>query len=116
MKKILISAAVAAMAAASIFAMRAPSGTVPRKAALGDIAIIDFTGFIDGEEFEGGKGSGYQLGLGSGSFIPGFEDQIIGHEEGDEFDVKVIFPKDYHFAPLAGKPAVFRVVLHQITS
>ncbi|HHW46308.1 MAG TPA: trigger factor [Clostridiales bacterium] len=79
-----------------------------------DIAVIDFEGFVDGEAFEGGKAESYSLTLGSGQFIPGFEDQVIGHNTGDEFDVNVTFPEEYHEKSLAGKPAVFKVKLHEI--
>ena len=85
-----------------------------RAAAKGDTTVIDFEGFVDGKAFNGGKAEGHSLELGSGQFIPGFEDQIIGHNIGDEFDVNVEFPKDYGEASLAGKPAVFKVKLHEI--
>lgn len=85
-----------------------------RAAAMDDTAEIDFEGFVDGEAFEGGKGENYSLKLGSGQFIPGFEEQIVGHNTGDEFDVNVTFPEDYHETKLAGKPAVFKVKLHEI--
>ena len=84
-----------------------------RAAAKGDTAVIDFEGFVDGVAFEGGKGEEYELKLGSGSFIPGFEDQIVGHNPGDEFDVNVTFPTEYT-PELAGKDAVFKVKLHEI--
>ena len=84
-----------------------------RKAKKNDIAVIDFEGFVDGVAFDGGKGENYELTLGSGQFIPGFEDQIIGHKTGDEFDVNVTFPTEYT-PELAGKDAVFKVVLHEI--
>lgn len=80
----------------------------------GDRVIIDFEGFVDGEAFEGGKAEGYNLEVGSGSFIPGFEDQLIGLKAGEEKDVEVTFPQDYHAAELAGKQAVFKVKLHEI--
>ena len=80
----------------------------------GDIAVIDFDGYVDGVAFEGGKSENYNLTIGSGSFIPGFEEQIIGHNVGDEFDVNVTFPTEYHAAELAGKEAVFKIVLHSI--
>ena len=83
-------------------------------AKLGDIADIDFEGFVDGVAFEGGKGEGHPLTLGSGSFIPGFEDQIIGHTTGEEFDVNVTFPEDYAETSLAGKAAVFKVKINSI--
>lgn len=81
----------------------------------GDIAKIDFEGFIDGVAFEGGKGENYSLKLGSGSFIPGFEEQVVGHKKGDEFDVNVPFPTDYHAEELAGKAAVFKVKVNSVT-
>ncbi len=80
----------------------------------GDIAVIDFVGSIDGVEFNGGKGTGYHLELGSGSFIPGFEDQLIGKNAGDKVDVKVKFPEEYHAKDLAGKDAVFAVEIKEI--
>ena len=75
----------------------------------GDIAVIDFEGFIDGVPFEGGKGTDYELGIGSGQFIAGFEDQLVGAKTGDEVEVKVTFPEDYGNKELAGKPAVSRL-------
>lgn len=80
----------------------------------GDIAVIDFVGSVDGVEFQGGKGSGYPLELGSGSFIPGFEDQLIGKNAGDKVDVNVTFPENYHAKDLAGKAAVFAVEIKEI--
>ncbi|MDH5188542.1 MAG: trigger factor [Rhodospirillaceae bacterium] len=88
--------------------------TKKRKAKSGDVAVINFLGKVDGEEFPGGKAEDYPLDLGSGSFIPGFEDQVIGHEAGDEFDVKVTFPKEYGAEELAGKDAVFEVVIKEL--
>lgn len=85
-----------------------------RPAADGDIAVIDYEGFVDGKPFEGGKGEKHNLTLGSGQFIPGFEAQIVGHNPGDEFDVVVTFPDDYHAKELAGKEATFKTVLHEI--
>lgn len=85
-----------------------------RAAQNGDITTIDFEGFVDGVPFDGGKAEGYALTLGSNQFIPGFEEQIIGHNIDDEFDVNVEFPKDYNAENLAGKPAIFRVKLHEI--
>lgn len=79
-----------------------------------DIVNIDYTGSVDGVEFEGGKAEKYDLTIGSNSFIPGFEEQIIGHNINDEFDVHVTFPKEYHAEHLAGKDAVFKVVIHAI--
>ena len=84
-----------------------------RAAETGDTAVIDFEGFVDGVAFEGGKGESYSLTLGSGTFIPGFEDQIIGHNPGDAFDVNVTFPHEYS-PELADKDAVFKVKLHEI--
>ena len=78
---------------------------------LGDTVSIDFEGFVDGVAFEGGKGTDHELTLGSGSFIPGFEDQIAGHKLGEEFDVVVTFPTEYHAADLAGKEATFKTAL-----
>lgn len=78
-----------------------------------DTAVIDFEGFVDGKAFDGGKAENYELVIGSNSFIPGFEDQIIGHKVGDEFDVNVTFPEDYH-EELASKDAVFKIKLHEI--
>lgn len=80
----------------------------------GDTVIIDFEGFVDGEAFEGGKAENYSLELGSGSFIPGFEDQLVGTATGESKDVEVSFPEEYHATELAGKPAVFKVTLHEI--
>ena len=80
----------------------------------GDIAVIDFDGYVDGVAFEGGKSENYNLTIGSGSFIPGFEEQIIGHNIGDNFDVNVKFPEEYHAKELAGKDATFKIVLHAI--
>ena len=85
-----------------------------RAAEMGDTAVIDYEGFQDGVAFEGGKGEKHSLKLGSGSFIPGFEEQVAGHSIGEEFDVNVEFPKEYHAAELAGKPAVFKVKIHAI--
>ena len=82
-------------------------------ASLGDTVVIDFEGFIDGEPFEGGAGQNYPLELGSNSFIPGFEDQLLGKKAEDQVDVNVTFPKDYH-AELAGKVAVFKVTVHEV--
>ena len=80
----------------------------------GDTADLDFEGFVDGEAFEGGKAEHYSLVLGSGSFIPGFEEQVVGHAAGEEFDVNVTFPTEYQAAELAGKAAVFKIKLHEV--
>ncbi|MGN0432785.1 MAG: trigger factor [Lachnospiraceae bacterium] len=80
----------------------------------GDITTLDFEGFVDGVAFEGGKGTDYPLTIGSGSFIPGFEEQLIGAEIGKETEVKVTFPEDYHAADLAGKEAVFKCTIKGI--
>lgn len=85
-----------------------------RAAQDGDIVVIDFDGYVDDKPFEGGKAEKYNLTLGSGQFIPGFEEQIVGKNIGDEFDVNVTFPAEYHAAELAGKPAVFKIKLHEI--
>ena len=85
-----------------------------RAAAMGDIAVIDYEGFVDGVAFDGGKDSGHKLTLGSGQFIPGFEEGVVGHNAGEEFDVNVTFPTEYHAAELAGKVAVFKVKLNSI--
>ena len=85
-----------------------------RAAKKDDTVVIDFEGFTDGKAFEGGKAEGHSLVLGSGQFIPGFEDQIIGKNIGDEFDVNVTFPEEYGAKELAGKEAVFKVKLHEI--
>ena len=84
-----------------------------RKVKKNDIAVIDFEGFVDGVAFEGGKAENYELTIGSNQFIPGFEDQIIGHKAGEEFDVNVKFPEEYT-PELAGKDATFKVTLHEI--
>ena len=81
---------------------------------MGDVCTIDFDGSVDGVPFDGGKGEGYPLKLGSGNFIPGFEEQVAGHKLEEEFDVNVTFPEDYHAAELAGKAAVFKTVIHKI--
>lgn len=80
----------------------------------GDIVVIDFEGFEDGVAFEGGKGSNYELELGSNSFIPGFEEQLVGKGTGEEVEVNVSFPEDYHAENLAGKPVVFKCTVHEI--
>ena len=80
----------------------------------GDLAVIDYEGFCDGVAFDGGKAEKYELAIGSNSFIPGFEDQIIGHNIGESFDITVKFPEEYHSESLAGKDAIFKIVLHGI--
>ena len=87
--------------------------SVEREAKSGDTAVIDFEGFLDGKPFEGGKGENHNLELGSGSFVPGFEDQVIGMKAGDEKDLDITFPEDYH-ADLAGKKVVFHVKAKEI--
>lgn len=84
------------------------------KAENGDTVVMDFEGFVDGEAFEGGKAENYSLELGSGQFIPGFEEQLVGLAAGEEKDVEVSFPEEYHATELAGKPAVFKVKLHEV--
>lgn len=85
-----------------------------RPAAMGDIAVIDFEGFKDGVAFEGGKENNYELALGGGQFIPGFEEQIVGKEAGSEFTINVTFPENYQMPDLAGQPAEFKIKLHEI--
>ena len=85
-----------------------------RAAEKGDTAVIDFEGSVDGVPFDGGKAENYNLELGSGNFIPGFEDQIIGHSTDDEFTIDVTFPEEYQNAELAGKAAQFKIKLHEI--
>ncbi len=85
-----------------------------REAQNGDITVIDYEGFVDDVAFEGGKAENATLNLGSNTFIPGFEDQIVGHKTGEEFDINVKFPEEYHAAELAGKDAVFKIKLHEI--
>lgn len=85
-----------------------------RAAANGDTAVIDFEGFVDGVAFEGGKGTDYSLELGSNSFIPGFEDQIVGHNAGETFEVNVTFPEEYHAEELKGKAAMFKVTVKEL--
>ena len=80
----------------------------------GDIAIIDFEGFKDGEAFDGGKGENYSLEIGSNTFIPGFEDQLVGMKKGEEKEIKVTFPKEYGAEDLAGKDATFKVKVNEI--
>lgn len=88
--------------------------TVERAAKKNDTVSIDFEGFVDGTAFEGGKGENYELKLGSGTFIPGFEDQLIGTKAGDEKDVVVTFPEEYHAKELAGKEATFKCKVHEV--
>ncbi|WP_061910615.1 trigger factor [Streptococcus cristatus] len=83
-------------------------------AAEGDTVVIDFVGSVDGVEFDGGKGDNFSLGLGSGQFIPGFEDQLVGHSAGETVDVVVTFPEDYQAADLAGKEAKFVTTIHEV--
>ena len=88
--------------------------TVDRAAKEGDTAVIDFEGFKDGIAFEGGKGESYELKLGSGSFIPGFEEQVVGMSAGEEKDINVTFPENYHAEELKGAPVVFKVKVHEV--
>ena len=87
--------------------------SVEREAKSGDTAVIDFEGFLDGKPFDGGKGENHNLELGSGSFVPGFEDQVIGMKAGEEKDIDITFPENYH-ADLAGKAVVFKVKVHEV--
>lgn len=88
--------------------------TVDRAAKDGDTAVIDFEGFKDGVAFDGGKGESYELKLGSGSFIPGFEEQVVGMSAGEEKDINVTFPENYHAEELKGAPVVFKVKVHEV--
>lgn len=88
--------------------------TAERAAENGDIAVFDFDGYCDGKAFEGGKAENFSLLLGSGQFIPGFEEQLVGHSAGEEFDVNVTFPEDYHAEELKGKAAVFKIKMHEV--
>ena len=88
--------------------------TVERPVAEGDTAVIDFEGFDNGVAFEGGKGEDYSLKIGSGTFIPGFEDQVVGMSAGEEKEINVTFPEDYGAAELAGKPVVFKVKVKEV--
>ena len=92
----------------------ASTETVERAAEMGDTANIDFEGFDNGVAFKGGKGDNFDLKLGSGSFVPGFEEQIVGMTAGEEKDIDITFPEDYH-AELAGKAVVFHVKLNKVT-
>ena len=83
-------------------------------AADGDTVVIDYEGSVDGEKFDGGSADNYSLVLGSGSFIPGFEDQLVGHKADEDVDVNVTFPEDYHAKDLAGKDALFKVKIHEV--
>ena len=85
-----------------------------RKTENGDTIVFDFEGRVDGEVFSGGTAENYELKLGSGQFIPGFEEQLVGKDAGEEVDVEVVFPGDYHAEELAGKPAVFKCKIHEI--
>lgn len=87
--------------------------SVEREAKNGDTTVIDFEGFLDGKPFEGGKGENFNLELGSGSFVPGFEEQVVGMKAEDEKDIDITFPEDYH-AELAGKAVVFKVKVHEV--
>ena len=87
---------------------------VDRACENGDFATIDYMGSVDGVPFEGGKAEGHKLEIGSGSFIPGFEEQLIGHKAGEAFDITVTFPEEYHAEELKGKEAVFAIMLHKL--
>ena len=87
---------------------------VERAAEMGDTAVIDYEGFKDGVPFEGGKAEKHELKLGSGAFIPGFEEQVVGMTAGEEKDINVTFPEEYHAAELAGAPVVFKIKLHEV--
>lgn len=85
-----------------------------RAAKMGDTVVIDFEGFREGKAFDGGKAEGHNLELGTGAFIPGFEEQLVGHKPGEEFEIEVTFPEEYGAEDLAGKPATFKIKLHEI--
>jgi trigger factor len=104
-----LNAAVQAAAAQNV-----QSVEVDRAAQLGDTTVIDFKGFLDGTAFAGGEGADYPLTLGSGQFIPGFEDQLVGAKAGDQVDVNVTFPENYHAENLKGKAVVFQVTVHKV--
>ena len=87
---------------------------VDRAAKSGDVVVIDYEGFVDDKAFEGGKGENYELEIGSGTFIPGFEDQLVGSKKGDKPEVNVTFPADYHAADLKGKAAIFKVEVKEV--
>lgn len=89
----------------------APEGA---KAEMGDTAVIDYEGFVGDVAFEGGKGEDHPLSLGSGQFIPGFEEGVVGHKVGESFDVNVTFPTEYHSEELAGKDATFKVTIKEL--
>jgi len=93
---------------------QAPMKEVKRKSKNKDVVTIDFKGTIDGEEFEGGAAEGHRLTLGSGQMIPGFEKAVVGGKTGEEFDIEVTFPEDYHNEDLAGKPATFAIKVHKV--
>lgn len=80
----------------------------------GDTVVIDFEGFTDGEAFEGGKGENHSLEIGSGQFIPGFEEKLVGKKSGEETEIEITFPEEYHAEDLAGKDATFKVTIHEI--
>ena len=88
--------------------------TVERPAEMGDTAVLDYEGLLDGEPVEGGSADDHELKLGSGSFIPGFEEQIVGHSAGEQFEINVTFPEDYHAEELKGKAVVFKIRLHEV--
>ncbi len=85
-----------------------------RAAQMGDVTVIDFEGFVDGVAFEGGKAENFNLELGSGNFIPGFEEQLVGHNTDEEFSINVKFPEEYHSDELKGKDAEFKITIHEI--
>ena len=85
-----------------------------RAAQMGDVTVIDFEGFVDGVAFEGGKAENFNLELGSGNFIPGFEEQLVGHNTDEEFTIDVTFPEEYHSDELKGKAAQFKITIHEI--
>jgi len=87
--------------------------SAPRSAVPGDVVVINFAGFMNGVQFDGGTAAGYPLQLGSGTFIPGFEEQLVGAKAGDKLEINIVFPTEYYPA-LAGKPATFKVEVIEI--
>ena len=98
----------------NLLASKVSYNSVDKKAELGDTTNIDYEGFLDGVPFDGGKDNGYDLTLGSGSFIPGFEEGLVGFKKGDDVDVNVTFPDDYHAKDLAGKAVVFKCHINDV--
>ena len=107
MKRRLISAAAVVCGSMLVGACEQPAKN-------GDVVVIDFAGFLNGEQFQGGTSTDYMLRLGSGQFIPGFEDQLVGAKKGETREIKVTFPADYHAPQLAGQETIFKVTIKNI--